>query len=81
MPFSNIISNKHNAVVSRDMQISLYVDNIITGCDTEDAATKKHEPLCPAGCSTFVVGPPTVTKLVPKLFKTRLLMITTLLMY
>ena len=29
---------QHNSAVSRDMQTSFYVDNIITGCDTEDAA-------------------------------------------
>jgi len=43
--------------------------------------TKKHEPLCPVECSIFVVGPPTVTSLLPMLYRTRVLMITALLTY
>jgi len=34
---------QHNTVVSCDMQISLYMDNIITGCDTEDAAVAYYK--------------------------------------
>ena len=34
---------QHNTAVCRDMQISLYVDNIITGCDTEDAAADYYK--------------------------------------
>ena len=30
--------NQQNTLVSRDMQSNVYVDNIITGCDTEGAA-------------------------------------------
>ena len=29
---------RHSTTVSRDMQVNLYVDNVITGCDTEDSA-------------------------------------------
>ena len=34
---------QHNIVVSCDMQISLYVDNIITGCDTVDTVAAYYK--------------------------------------
>ncbi|XP_065911194.1 uncharacterized protein [Dysidea avara] len=42
---------QHNTAVSRDMQISLYVDNIITGCDTEDAAVDYYKQARAIMCS------------------------------